>query len=307
MKLPWRRPDLSPYGRLRQPVVEPDHTGLTVRFLGTSTLVFDDGETTWMTDGFCTRPGKLRLLFGTVAPDESVISETLHRAEIDRLAAVFCVHSHYDHAMDAPLVAARTGADLVGSTSTANVARGLGLPEEQIRVIADGQTVTYGDFEITSLPALHGRNDAMPGIIAAPLVPPQRYTAWKTGSCYTLLVRHRARTIVINASANFLPGALLGQHADVVYLGVTGLSRQSAQFRRDYWRELVATTGARRVIPVHWDDFTTIFDEPLRALPYAMDDFAVTMDFLLDRGWATGVDIVIPPAWQRTDPFRALS
>ena len=39
---------------------------VTVRFTGTSTLLFSDGETNWMVDGWFSRPGPFSLLFGKI-------------------------------------------------------------------------------------------------------------------------------------------------------------------------------------------------------------------------------------------------
>ncbi len=122
---------------------------VTVRYSGTATLLFSDGETQWMTDGWFTRPGPFQLLFGEVEPDMEAISFGLEAMAVDELAAVIPVHSHYDHAMDTPEVARRTGALVIGSAATANIARGWNLPEEQIRVVADGEVVELGDFTIT--------------------------------------------------------------------------------------------------------------------------------------------------------------
>lgn len=97
---------------------------VTVRYTGTATLVFSDGETTWMTDGWFSRPGPLALLYGKIEPDLAAITRGLARNQVEDLAAVFPVHSHFDHAMDAPEVAKRTGALLLGSESTANIGRG---------------------------------------------------------------------------------------------------------------------------------------------------------------------------------------
>lgn len=55
-----------------------------------------------------------------------------------------------------------------------------------------------------------------------------------------------------------------GMRADVVFLGIGLLGKQSDAFVRDYWREVVQTTGAKIVVPVHWDDFTVSLDRPLR-------------------------------------------
>ncbi len=56
--------------------------------------------------------------------------------KVSRLAAVIPVHTHFDHVMDSALVADRTGAQLVGGESAANVGRGYGLAEERL-VVAD--------------------------------------------------------------------------------------------------------------------------------------------------------------------------
>jgi L-ascorbate metabolism protein UlaG (beta-lactamase superfamily) len=85
-------------------------SGFTVKFLGVSTLLFDDGDTAFLTDGFFSRPGKLRTAFGTIAPDAAAIDRALEHAGVQRLAAVIPLHSHFDHALDAPFVAKRTGA-----------------------------------------------------------------------------------------------------------------------------------------------------------------------------------------------------
>lgn len=86
------------------------------------------------------------------------------------------------------------------------------------------------------------------------------------------------------ASANFRPGALRGVDADVVYLGVGNLGRRPAGFVRAYWDEVVVTTGARRVVLVHWDDFFLGLHRPLRPMPYVMDDLGVTTGRLLLTG-----------------------
>ena len=73
-------------------------------------------------------------------PDE----RSLKRAGVTSLAAVIPVHSHYDHALDSPIVAQATGAVLVGSSSSANIAKGEGLPDARIRLVNLGDTVTFG-------------------------------------------------------------------------------------------------------------------------------------------------------------------
>ncbi|MQY13257.1 hypothetical protein SRB5_34000 [Streptomyces sp. RB5] len=300
MPSPLGRPSLAPYAAYLQPPYEGD--GLRVTWLGVSTLLFDDGEGAILVDGFFSRPGLLRCL-GRIAPDERVVRACLARAGITGLEAVVCAHAHYDHALDAPLVCRLTGARLVGSESTANVGRGGGLPEGRLVTPATGEPVAFGPFTVTLYESPHSPGDRFPGTVERPLVPPARVRAWATGTSYSVHVRHRERGVLVHASANHTPGVLAGVRAETVYLGIGALGKQRAGFRSRYWEEVVAATGARRVVPVHWDDFTRPLDRPLVPLPRIADDFGVSMDFLLDRAEAEGVEVALPVAWRRTNPF----
>lgn len=305
MRSPFGRPPLAPYRALLQPAAPPPPAGageLRVTWAGVSTLLLDDGETALLTDGFFSRPGLLRCLT-RIAPDEPVVRACLDRLGVRGAAAVVCAHSHYDHALDAPLVCRLTGARLVGSASTANIGRGGGLPEERLVVAAAGEPLEFGAFTVTLVESPHSPGDRFPGTVDRPLVPPARPRAWATGTSYAIHVRHRGRRLLVHASANHRPGVLAGMAAETVYLGVGALGRQSAGFRAVYWDEVVAATGARRVVPVHWDDFLRPLSRPLVPLPRLADDFAASMRFLLDRAAATGVELALPVPWRPTDPF----
>ena len=125
--------------------------GVTVRFTGATTLLFDDGKTSWMTDGWFSRPTFIEIITQRVEPDLSAISRGLKSNEVDKLDAIIPLHSHYDHAMDSPEVARRTGAKLYGSESTANIARGWGLDESKIEIFTHKKPIVLGDFSITPI------------------------------------------------------------------------------------------------------------------------------------------------------------
>lgn len=46
-----------------------------------------------------------------------------------------------------------------------------------------------------------------------------------------------------------------GKHADVVFLGVGAVGKQSHDYRAKLWAEVPKEVGAKRVVMVHWDDF----------------------------------------------------
>ncbi|MEU1469990.1 MBL fold metallo-hydrolase [Streptomyces sp. NPDC005761] len=298
-----RAPSLAPWTYLNDLPTPPRPGAPRAVFLGVSTILLDDGDTAILTDGFFSRPGLLRMRFGRLRPDRARIAAGLRRAGRDRLDAVFVVHSHYDHALDSPEVAAMTGARLIGSPSTRNIARGQGFPDDRFQQVVTGEPFAIGRFTLTALPARHSPGDLAPGRIERPLRPPVRATDYRTGDCYTLHVRHGARRLLVHASAHSLPGALDGHFAETVYLGIGALGKQDRAFREEYWHRLVTATGAQRVVPIHWDDFFRPLDRPLRPFRAFLDDFTATMEYLTRKADAEGVALALPVVGRQTDPW----
>jgi L-ascorbate metabolism protein UlaG (beta-lactamase superfamily) len=305
------RPDLARWAdRFDVPAAEGD---LGVTFLGVSTLLLDDGHSAVLTDGFFSRPGMAQVLLTKVRPDVARIDACLARAGIDRLEAVVPVHSHFDHALDAAVVAHRTRARLVGGTSTANIGRGGGLPADRITVVTPGEPVALGAWSLTFVESHHCPPDRYPGTIDQPVVPPARVTAYRCGEAWSILATHASgRTALVQGSAGYVAGSLAGHRAEVAYLGVGQLGVQPVEYLETYWAETVRAVGARRAVLTHWDDFFRPLplhpgDTPLRALPYAGDDLGATMDVLTRLAEQDDVALSFPTVWRREDPWRHTS
>lgn len=255
---------------------QPQPGELSVRWLGVSTLLIDDGTTQLLTDGFISRVGWLDLLFDRlVAPDEEAIAAAIELLELDRLAAVMTVHSHFDHAIDTGLVALHTGADVLGSSSTANVARGAGIPEESLTVVSPRETYRYGAFEVRFFAGRHAPlNDGgppMPGEIIEPLIPPKAVSEWREGGSYTIAITHPEGDILIVGSAGYVAGAHADLDVDAVFLGAGGLSTMPRDYTETYVYESVHLPQAESVYVIHHDDLTAPFGE-IRLMPtIAMD------------------------------------
>jgi len=294
---------LAPWAHLYEPAATVAPGQVRAVFLGVSTILFDDGRTAIMTDGFFSRPGLARVIAGRLRPDRARVEGALRRFGISRLDAVFVAHSHYDHALDAAVVAELTGARLIGSASTRNIARGQGFPDDRFDVAVTGEPFDVGSFRLTAQPAAHSPGDVAPGTIDRPLNSPARVRDYKTGECYSLHVAHGDRELLVHASANVLPGALDGSRAETVYLGIGTFGKQDEAFRVRYWDALVTRTGARHVIPVHWDNFTVPLDKPLRPLPGFADDFGSAMKFLTRQAATAGATVALPVLGRSADPF----
>jgi L-ascorbate metabolism protein UlaG (beta-lactamase superfamily) len=305
MRLKLGRPDLSRYSdRFDVPVAE-SNAPLTVTWIGVTTLLLDDGSSALMTDGYFSRPSLAQVAVGKVSPSLELVDECLARAEVSRLAAVIPVHTHIDHAMDSPLVADRTGAQLVGGESAANVGRGYGLSEDRLVVARSGEPIQLGAYDVTLVESQHCPPDRFPGVISEPVVPPVRASAYRCGEAWSTLIHHRpsGRRALIQGSAGFVKGALDGCHAEVVYLGVGQLGVQPRSYFVDYWTEVVRAVGARRVVLIHWDDFFRPLSEPLRAFPYAADDLDESIRILDELAASDGVALHLPTVWRREDPW----
>lgn len=258
------RPDMSEVGI---PYAEPAtaNSELRVRWLGVSTLLFDDGETQIMTDGFISRPTALDLLLKRpIAPDVQAIKRTISEQKIDRLAAIMPVHSHYDHAMDTADFALLTGADILGSESTANIARSSSVAPEQIKTVSVGKPYSYGQFTITFYHSKHApvpTNAGIDGSVDQPFKLPAPYTAWQEGQSYSIHIAHPKGSALVQGSAGFIPGALQQVEADAVFLGSGGLINQTQEYVATYIDEAVHAVTPSRVYVVHQDDLLGTFGE----------------------------------------------
>ncbi|MHA7833507.1 MAG: MBL fold metallo-hydrolase [Algiphilus sp.] len=251
-------------------VAAPGDGAVTATWLGVSAVLLRDAESAILIDPFFTRkPAKLGLLTNRpVHPDEARIRDWLKRLQIDQLDAVVVSHAHYDHALDAGVVARLTGAQLLGSQSTAQIGRGAGLSDDRIMVVEAGTQVQAGRFRLRFLASRHaGATGGRPrGTIAEPLVPPAGPLAYRMDQTWSIVVDHPRTRLLHHGSAGFEPGALEGVQVDTVLLGVALIDDLPA-----YLDAVVGQVAPSQVYAVHWDDFTRPLSESLRPLPVGVD------------------------------------
>jgi len=288
--------DWPPY-----PNIAPSIDAVTMTWLGATTLLFDDGETQVLIDGFLSRPtlGDA-LLARPVESDAATINHVLDEYRMRRLAAIIPVHSHYDHAMDIGAIANRSSASILGSESTANIARGAGVPEDQIIVAENGSRYSFGLFTVTLIETPHapigwGGSVPVAGTIDEPLQVPAPIWAYREGQSYSIVIEHPHGTTLVHGSGGYLDDALSGVKTDVVMLGVALLEGLGRDYIEQYWQAVVTTTGAAHVFPFHFDDYTQPFGE-IVLYPRALDDFVTTSKWLEEIGatWDSDTRLHLP-------------
>lgn len=298
----WQdRPSLDDIDWAPYPTYENSAGAVRVTWLGVSTLLFDDGDTQLLIDGFISRPTLSDLVFDKpVDSDAARINYVMDRYGMRRLAAIIPAHSHFDHAMDVGAIANRSSASVLGSATTANIARGAGVPEDQIVVAENGNQYSFGNFTVTMLHSQHapfGWGGSVPyaGTVDEPLPTPAPASAWREGQSYTIHIAHPLGTALVQGSAGLSEPALAGARADVVMLGVQLIESLGREYAERYWQTIVTATGARHVVLVHFDDFTQPFGEVL-LLPRFIEnivDVAGWLEQFRDT-WSTDTRLHLP-------------
>ncbi len=259
----------------------PAEGALAVTWLGVATLLFDDGETQLLIDGFFSRPSLFKsVLRRPVDNDAATINFAMHEFGMRRLAAIIPLHSHFDHAMDVGAVARRSSASVLGSESTANIARGAGVSEDQIIVADNGAQYDFGEFRVRLIESRHGPigwrgSVPLDGSIDAPLEFPSPVQSMRVGKVWSVVIEHPQGTTLVQGSSGFVEGALEGVNVDLALLCSFGLTSLGRAYAEQYWREMVTTTGARAVVPIHFDDFSFPFGETV-PFPKVLDNLEKT-------------------------------
>ncbi len=281
------------------PIAETSDGVVTATWFGCTTLLFDDGETQILVDGFISRPTIVdHLLRRPVENDIATINYFMNEYRVRRLAAIIPLHSHFDHAMDIGAIANRSNASILGSESSAQIGRGARVPEDQIVVIGDGTEYQFGQFTVRFLESEHapiGWGGSVPyaGEITEPLEMPAPVSAWREGGSYAVVISHPTGTALVQGTAGL--ARLEELNVDVAFLSVGMLSGLGRDYAERFWHATVTSTGADVVIPIHFDDFTQPFGTTALP-PRIVDDFGLTVERLLtlQRTWDADSTLFLP-------------
>jgi len=256
-------PAFRPRAEHRPTGTRPTSPHVRLRWLGTAGHVLETPGATILFDPFLTRPSLARTASRPLEPAPERWWPWLPT----RIDAVVLGHSHYDHLLDAPTIALRTGALIIGSRSTASFARAAGVPEGQIvEVPPQGALVPVGDCAVRLVPSLHGRvalgRVPFPGEVRDAPALPARVHAYRMGGAFGIHVTTPGPTVYHNGSADLVDAELAGLHADVLLVGLAG---RRATTR--YLERLTALLSPRVVIPTHHDAFFAPLEAGARLLP----------------------------------------
>lgn len=270
---------------------------MKVSYLGTTTLLFDDGTDQILFDCHVTRPSIKKCFLGKLSTDTEIADRIISEFSVNRLRGIFVSHSHHDHVLDAPYFANRCNAEVFGSPSAINVARGGGVGEEHLHSFADSLNFRVGEFNITVIPSLHSEphwfNNDIGKTIDMPLTQPAKMKKFKEGGSYDFLIKYGEKSILIRPSCNYIEGQLSDIKADVIFLGVTELSKKPDMWRDNFFAETIGRVQPRTVIPIHWDNFFSPLYSGMKVIPKPFDYTVENLKVLKEHCKNIGVRCVV--------------
>jgi L-ascorbate metabolism protein UlaG (beta-lactamase superfamily) len=257
---------------------QPASPSVQLQYLGTAGWEITDGTTVVLIDPYLSRlkqtapndailpedPRKLYSRDDVAESDTAVIDAHITRADV-----IVITHTHADHALDLPYIARKTGALVLGTESTINVASAYGIPRSQLQVARGGDDLALGPISIRVIPSLHGILRRAPNMAAnasgplPPLVVPRDAKAplhlrdFAEGGTLAYLIRIGGRQILAFGSMNYIEREVDGLRPDVALIGAMPERREIYNYTP---RLLKALGYPRLVLPTHWDRFNVTYD-----------------------------------------------
>ena len=189
--------------------------------------------------------------------DPAIIDRHVPKADYILLS-----HSHFNHAMDVPAIARKTGAVVIGTESTCNIAINGGVPDEQIHAVRGGEDYEYKKFSLRVIPSLHSPLSCKlyKDFGTVPLKEtPLCLNEYVEGGTLAYLLRLGGREILLFGSMNFIEREVEGLRPDVAFIA----SAPPRLDIHDYTGRLMRCLGnPRHVVATHWDDQGLPFGAP---------------------------------------------
>lgn len=227
--------------------------GLEVEWLGVSGYRLTYEGKTLFIDPYLSRVPFLSLVTRRVALPVPAALDRFLRAPGETVG-VLVGHTHFDHAVDAPAIARRTGCKAYGSRSLVNLMALHDLADRTVEV-EPYRTYELGPFEVSFTPSVHSKlllGLAVPydGELSCEHLDSLSPSAYRCGQVWGISIAVAGLRFYHQGSANLVDEAIREREVDVFLAGVAGRS-----FTRDYWRRIIPRLQPRAIVPTHYDNF----------------------------------------------------
>jgi L-ascorbate metabolism protein UlaG (beta-lactamase superfamily) len=252
------------------------HGSVKLTHLGAAGWEITDGQRVILLDPYLSRlryrgrfgnmdtpevPGDTRHAF---AMGEDLASDTAAvDAKITRADFILISHSHFNHSIDMPHIARKTGATVIGTESTANLARAGGVPEAQILTVRGGEDYEFGTLSVKVIPSLHsalsGKHYYDGRVVPRDFAGARRLDNDIEGGTLAYLLRLAGYRILWFGSMNYIECEVQGLRPDVALIAA---ARQRLEIHDYTGRLMRALDRPRLVLATHWDEQSLPYGAP---------------------------------------------
>ncbi|MEV0754274.1 MBL fold metallo-hydrolase [Streptosporangium sp. NPDC050280] len=269
-------------------------TSATFRWLGTSGWRVDVGSSTLLVDPYVTR-FDTGLAAGKFDPATSLKVDTeAVRRHTGTPQVVLVTHAHWDHFNDVPHIATSTGARMVGTATTCNLALAYDVKDSLLSPVKGGEVLDFGDYVVEVVASLHSRNAnysmLFPGVrLTRPKRRPKNISELPEGDTLAFQVTVKGGpSVFFMGGSDFVERNLSGLAPDVAMIPTT-----SSSSTYDYVPRLLrALDMPQVVVPVHWDNFEVALRNPPQADEKSRKSLAEFVAAV--RRVSPGTKVVIP-------------
>ncbi len=177
-------------------------------------------------------------------------------------SAILVGHTHFDHALDVPALAARAGCPVYGSASLEQLMKISGCAHLAVSV-EPHRCYEIGPFEVTFVPSRHSRLAAglwtpSDGELTCEHTDDLTPSAYKCGQVWGLHIAVAGVRFYHQGSCDLVDGEIRHRGVDYLLAGIAG-----RRFTARYWERLLSRLEPRVVVPHHFDDFFRPVAAPL--------------------------------------------
>lgn len=224
-----------------------------ITYLGTNGYLLEAPGCTLLIDPYFTRLPLYRAGFDlTVQSDPQRVAWGLRQGGVPRhVDAILVTHGHIDHLLDVPPIARQTGARVIASRSSVELAHAMGTPLTQLQHVRWGESVQIGSSRVVVLAASHDRvlgRVPFPGDRPRHL-PPRVASDWICGEPIAFLITVKGQRIYVDSGGTpDGPAPRIG----AVDLAILGVAMPDARARLP---EFLRRLRPRYFLASHQDNF----------------------------------------------------
>lgn len=236
---------------------------LEVKWYGTTCLSFEDEKTRIIVDPFVTRVSLLSTVLNkNLGSNKKRVKKYFGPSK--KKTIILITHTHFDHVLDLPeVMRLNPNAIVYGTKDVEPILTGHGIKSSRLKIIGEGSNLEVGDFKVNFFEVKHSSLPFNINFARGKSMVDKESGAldYKMESNLSLNIQHPKRNILLHPTA--VPRSYKGLgEIDLLIVGLT--SRDINKLKT----EVIEEIKAKKVYPVHNENFFNDFDEDLEKMPF---------------------------------------